>query len=62
MCSIPQFRSEIIVYTNGEYDGVSIYPFVSYMIYFPMIIAILLLNCFVDAPPNVSPYKKEKVN
>ncbi|XP_077285786.1 multidrug-Resistance like Protein 1 isoform X3 [Arctopsyche grandis] len=57
---IPQFRSELIRYFNEEYIDRSIYPFVSFMIYFPLVFIMLILNCFVDAPPSESPYKTQK--
>lgn len=56
--SIPQYRSEIVQKTKSEEVK---YSFVSYMIYFPLVLIILLLNCIVDAEPTISPFPKNKV-
>lgn len=58
---LPQLRSEVIAhYTLKEDENVQ-YNFVSYMIYYSLIILMFILNCFADLPPRDTPYKFEKV-
>lgn len=59
LCGIVQFRSEIREYHNQ--DGPATYSFISYCIYFGIIIAIFLFNCFADHTPRVSKHHEEKV-
>ncbi|XP_039751038.1 multidrug resistance-associated protein 1 isoform X2 [Pararge aegeria] len=57
---LPQLRSEIVShYTLKEDENVQ-YNFVSYMIYYSLIILMFVLNCFADLPPRDTPYKFEK--
>lgn len=62
LAGLPQFRSEIINHQQLTEDENVQYNFVSYMIYFPLILLIFVFNCFADLPPNDSPYKFEKVS
>jgi hypothetical protein len=39
-----------------------VFPFVSYMIYYPLVLAMLILNCFADAPPRFSEYPSVEVS
>lgn len=54
--SIPQYRTEI-----AKNSDEASYSFISYMIYFPLVLFIFLLNCFADTEPLESPYPKKKV-
>nr|CAD7457915.1 unnamed protein product [Timema tahoe] len=53
---IPQFRFEIGRALRDEPRPEPFFPFVSYMIYYPVTVAIFILNCFADAPPKYSEY------
>ncbi|XP_060530036.1 multidrug resistance-associated protein 1-like isoform X5 [Cylas formicarius] len=57
LCGAPQFRTEI---RHAQKDGVpeSYYAYISYLIYFPLILLMLLLNCFADQPPKITKYPK----
>ncbi|XP_076174831.1 multidrug-Resistance like Protein 1 isoform X2 [Ptiloglossa arizonensis] len=55
ICGIVQCRSLLRLYINGE--GVT-YSFVSYMIYYIVVIQLFLLNFLVDAEPKYSEYPK----
>lgn len=61
LAGVPQLRTEIRAHYNAADDENVQYYFVSYMIYFPLIVLMFLLNCFADLPPRDSPYKFEKV-
>ncbi|XP_015175308.1 PREDICTED: multidrug resistance-associated protein 1 isoform X5 [Polistes dominula] len=52
LCGIVQLRSLLIQYSNEELT----YLFVSYMIYYSLILSMFLLNFFVDAEPKYSEY------
>jgi hypothetical protein len=39
-----------------------VFSFVTYMIYYPLVLAILILNCFADAPPRFSEYPSVEVS
>ncbi|XP_014612658.1 PREDICTED: multidrug resistance-associated protein 1 isoform X6 [Polistes canadensis] len=52
LCGIVQFRSLLIRYSNEELT----YLFVSYMIYYSLVMSMFLLNFFVDAEPKYSEY------
>lgn len=58
---LPQLRSEIILHSEKEDDENVQYNFVSYMVYYPLIVLMFVLNCFADLPPRDSPYQYEKV-
>ncbi|XP_077285787.1 multidrug resistance-associated protein 1-like [Arctopsyche grandis] len=60
LCSIPQLSSEIRKYIDEKYLECSIYPFVSYIIYFFMVLIIFILNCFVDVSPSESLHPKQE--
>nr|CAD7403901.1 unnamed protein product [Timema cristinae] len=53
---IPQFRFEIRRALRDDPRPEPFFPFVSYMIYYPVTVAIFILNCFADAPPKYSEY------
>ncbi|XP_023935367.1 multidrug resistance-associated protein 1 isoform X2 [Bicyclus anynana] len=60
LAGLPQLRSEVMShYTLTEDENVQ-YNFVSYMIYYSLIILMFILNCFADLPPRDTPYKFEK--
>ncbi|XP_043579583.1 multidrug resistance-associated protein 1 isoform X3 [Bombus pyrosoma] len=55
LCGVVQYRSLLRLYiSNHEVT----YPFVSYMIYYPIVVLLFLLNFFVDAEPKYSEYPK----
>ncbi|CAK1540432.1 unnamed protein product [Leptosia nina] len=60
LAGIPQLRTEITNHYDLADDENVQYNFVSYMIYYPMILLMFVLNCFADLPPRDSPYKYEK--
>nr|CAD7573697.1 unnamed protein product [Timema californicum] len=53
---IPQFRFEIRRALREDPRPEPFFTFVSYMIYYPVTVAIFILNCFADAPPKYSEY------
>ncbi|XP_026315306.1 multidrug resistance-associated protein 1 isoform X2 [Hyposmocoma kahamanoa] len=60
LAGLPQLRTEIRAHYNTADDENVQYYFVSYMIYYPLIFLMFLLNCFADLPPKDTPYKFEK--
>ncbi|XP_013142439.1 PREDICTED: multidrug resistance-associated protein 1 [Papilio polytes] len=60
LAGLPQLRSEVVAHYKLMDDENVQYNFVSYMIYYPMIILMFVLNCFADLPPKDTPYKYEK--
>lgn len=54
-----QYRTEIRGAQKTEPD--SYYQYVSYLIYYPMVLLMLLLNCFADRPPRITKYSKSQV-
>ncbi|KAG6453080.1 multidrug resistance-associated protein 1 isoform X1 [Manduca sexta] len=60
LAGLPQLRSEIIMHYNSPDDENVKYNFVSFMVYYPSIVLMFLLNCFADLPPKHTPYKYEK--
>ncbi|XP_069356357.1 multidrug resistance-associated protein 1 isoform X3 [Maniola hyperantus] len=57
---LPQLRSEVIAHYTLKDDENVQYNFVSYMIYYSLILLMFILNCFADLPPRDTPYKFEK--
>ncbi|XP_076239794.1 multidrug-Resistance like Protein 1 isoform X1 [Calliopsis andreniformis] len=55
ICGVVQYRSLLRLYI--EKNEVT-YPFVSYMIYYPIVVLLFLLNFLVDAEPTYSEYPK----
>lgn len=62
LAGLPQLRSEIVNHYKLSDDENVRYNFVSFMIYYPAIVIMFVLNCFADLPPKDSPYKYEKVS
>ncbi|XP_060803850.1 multidrug resistance-associated protein 1 isoform X3 [Amyelois transitella] len=60
LAGLPQLRYEITRHYSQDDDENIRYHFVSYMVYYPLIIIMFLLNCFADLPPKDTPYKYEK--
>ncbi|XP_049867756.1 multidrug resistance-associated protein 1 isoform X1 [Pectinophora gossypiella] len=60
LAGLPQMRSEIVEHNQLAYNENVQYNFVSYMIYYPLIVLMFVLNCFADLPPRDSPYQYEK--
>ncbi|XP_069695544.1 multidrug resistance-associated protein 1 isoform X5 [Periplaneta americana] len=54
LCGAVQYRYELTVVSDDEQD--SIFRFASFMVYYPVVLAVLILNCFADAPPRFSEY------
>lgn len=54
-----QYRTEIRGAQKSEPDPY--YQYVSYMIYYPLVLLMLLLNCFADKPPRITKYSKPQV-
>ncbi|KAI7815048.1 ABC subfamily C member [Rhyzopertha dominica] len=58
ICGIPQFRTEL---RKGQDETPRpYYPYVSYLIYYPIVIAIFLLNCFADEAPRRTIFPKTR--
>nr|XP_031833208.1 multidrug resistance-associated protein 1-like isoform X3 [Nomia melanderi] len=57
VCGVVQYRSVLRLINKEEVT----YSFVSYMIYYPVIVILLLLNFLVDAEPTYSEYPKEEM-
>ncbi|KZC08998.1 Multidrug resistance-associated protein 1 [Dufourea novaeangliae] len=55
VCGIVQYRSLLRMYIN---EGTATYSFLSYMIYYPMVVILFLLNFLADAEPKYSEYPK----
>ncbi|KOB77962.1 ATP-binding cassette sub-family C member 1 [Operophtera brumata] len=60
IAGLSQLRTEIVKHANLPDDENVRYSFVSYMVYYPLIILMFVLNCFADLPPRDTPYKHEK--
>lgn len=60
ICGIPQLRTEIR--QAEEREPSPFFPYVSYLIYYPLVIIILFLNCWADKPPKTSFYLKKQVS
>ncbi|XP_066599372.1 multidrug resistance-associated protein 1 isoform X2 [Prorops nasuta] len=53
ICGVVQYRSLIRASWNGAPSN---YSFISYMVYYPVVVILFLLNFFVDAEPKFSEY------
>lgn len=42
--------------------GSTDFKFITFMIYYSLVLIMLVLNCFADAPPRFSEYPKVDVN
>ncbi|CAH0750174.1 unnamed protein product [Diatraea saccharalis] len=60
LAGLPQLRTEIVQHYEKADDENVQYNFVSYMVYYPLIALMFILNCFADLPPKDTPYKYEK--
>ncbi|XP_034253299.1 multidrug resistance-associated protein 1-like isoform X3 [Thrips palmi] len=59
ICGIPQYRTELVEELNERPDDArKQFPFISYMIYLPLVFAMFILNCFADAEPRQLHYPK----
>ncbi|KAL1498078.1 hypothetical protein ABEB36_008934 [Hypothenemus hampei] len=57
ICGAPQFRTELR--TSHKEDVSNTYhQYISYLIYYPLVLLIFLLNCFADQPPRFTKYPK----
>lgn len=61
IAGLPQLRSEIVLHSEKADDENVQYNFVSYMVYYPLVVLMFVLNCFADLPPRDTPYTYEKV-
>ncbi|XP_048480556.1 multidrug resistance-associated protein 1 isoform X3 [Plutella xylostella] len=52
LAALPQLRSEILLHNGKEEDENIRYNFISYMIYFPLVVLMFVLNCFADLPAS----------
>ncbi|KAK8748985.1 hypothetical protein OTU49_015624, partial [Cherax quadricarinatus] len=50
VCAIPEFRTSIILYDKS--DNPDALKFGLYMVYFPLTVVMMFLNCFGDATPQ----------
>ncbi|XP_018568578.1 multidrug resistance-associated protein 1 isoform X9 [Anoplophora glabripennis] len=60
VCGAVQFRSEIRRAQRSEIPPGSKYFYISYLIYYPLVLLMFLLNCFADKPPRESKYPKSE--
>ncbi|KAJ8967485.1 hypothetical protein NQ314_002799 [Rhamnusium bicolor] len=60
LCGGVQFRSEIRGAQRNEILPESKYSYVSYLIYYPLVLLMFLLNCLADQPPRESKYPKSE--
>ncbi|KAL4706573.1 hypothetical protein ACJJTC_015771, partial [Scirpophaga incertulas] len=60
LAGLPQLRAEIIAHNDRQEDENVQYNFISYMLYYTLIVLMFILNCFADLPPKDTPYKYEK--
>ncbi|CAG9761169.1 unnamed protein product [Ceutorhynchus assimilis] len=58
LCGAPQFRTQIRLAQSGLVNEENHYEYISYMIYYPLVIGMLLLNCFAEGIPKIYPYGK----
>lgn len=59
VCGAPQFRTEVLyVQRFGEPEDQ--YLYISYLVYYPLTIAMLFLNCFGEGTPRIYPYGAAK--
>ncbi|KAK3909098.1 Multidrug resistance-associated protein 1 [Frankliniella fusca] len=59
ICGIPQYRTELREELEmRELSERAQFPFISYMIYLPLVLAMLVLNCISDAEPRQLYYAK----
>lgn len=56
--AIPQLRWELRNYDSENLNSWTEFQFLNYMIYFPLVSIMLLLNCFADKMPRNSTYAK----
>lgn len=61
VCGISRFRSQIRLAQSGE-PLPDYYEYLSYMMYYPLVVAMLLLNCLAEGLPKVYPYGKFEVS
>lgn len=59
LCGAPQFRTEIRGATNEMPDPY--YFYISYLIFYPLVLIMFFLNCFADKAPRESLYPKSDV-
>lgn len=60
ICGAVRFRSEIRGAQRGDIPPESKYFYISYLIYYPLVLLMFLLNCFADKPPRESKYPKSE--
>ncbi|XP_072401337.1 multidrug resistance-associated protein 1 isoform X3 [Diabrotica undecimpunctata] len=60
LCAIPQFRTEIRRSQRDEILPDYYYFYTSYLIYFPLVVLMFLLNCFADKAPLERKYPQSK--
>ncbi|XP_074036465.1 multidrug-Resistance like Protein 1 isoform X3 [Leptinotarsa decemlineata] len=58
ICGAPQYRTEIRGAQRNEIPLESYYFYISYLIYYPLVVLMFLLNCFADQAPRFTKYPK----
>ncbi|KAF5286638.1 hypothetical protein FQA39_LY16212 [Lamprigera yunnana] len=56
ICATPQFRTELLGTQNKGFDP--FFSYVTYLIYYPVVVIMLILNCFADKEPTIHEYTK----
>ncbi|KAF5296657.1 hypothetical protein FQR65_LT10197 [Abscondita terminalis] len=58
LCASPQFRTEVLA-TQKQMPDLH-YFYISYLIYFPLVLIMIILNAFADKAPTITKYPKSK--
>lgn len=61
IAGIPQLRDEIVLHNKMQDKDENVqYYFISYVIYYTLVVIMFILNCLADLPPRDTPYKYVK--
>ncbi|CAH1105172.1 unnamed protein product [Psylliodes chrysocephalus] len=60
LCGIPQFRTEIRRGQNNDIPPEHYYFYTSYLIYYPLVCLMFILNCLADQAPKERKYPQSK--
>ncbi|XP_044754616.1 multidrug resistance-associated protein 1 isoform X3 [Coccinella septempunctata] len=60
VCGAFQLRTEIRTASAGEGYLISFFEYVTFILYYAVVLVVFLLNCFVDQPPRITKYPRSK--
>lgn len=60
LCGAPQFRTEIRDAQKGQVENDFFHK--TYLVYYPLVLVMLLLNCLPDDAPKVNIYAEAEVS